>query len=267
MTIYASHGIVNDFSSDKFCHKFLLDWKNFEDYIKHKKNKYVTLEEALDNKGDAFTIDDATRASYDAAKLLRNYGHEVTLFINPFYIENQIDYWLFKMNALLDLSSCNRATLKDKEHILSNNQEKLLFRNKVKMAIAGFPMEEERQHILGEIFHTSIEAINVPFHLKTITQSDVLELFQLGVNIQNHGWTHRQLKNASKDDIKNEIILGKEWISKKLQYEPHFYAVPYGSFFPSDDLLDIAFWFLLEGSCTPGFKNEKTYNRKGFNLI
>jgi len=264
--IYASHGITDNFSPDKFCHKFLLDRKSFESYIKCKQEKYVTIEKALAGKGEAFTIDDATVASYDAAKLLRNYGHEVTWFINPFYIENRIDYWFLKLNVLLDISSHKKVILKNKEYLLSTKQEKLHFRNEFKIAIAGLPTEEERQKILAKIFDINLEDIVLPNYLKTVTKSDILELHQLGVNIQNHGWTHRQLKNADEIDIQKEILLGKEWFSKNFQYETNFYAVPFGSCFPSDSLQNIAYWLLLEGSIAPGPHNSKVFNRIGFTL-
>lgn len=265
--IYVSHGIVNSHSPRKFCHQFLLDRKKFKIYIRHKPNKYVSIENALDGKGEALTIDDATYASYDAAKLLKKYGHEVTFFINPFYIEHKIDYWFLKLNFFLDASSQSKINFNNKEYLLSTYQNKLIFRNELKTAIAGLSTEEEKHKVLEIIFKINTNNVKIPFYLKTISESDVLELYRLGVNIQNHGWTHRQLKEASENDIKNEIMLGKEWIHKKIQHEPGFYAVPFGDLLPSDNLQHFTYCFLSKESITPGFQNKKVYNRSGFKLI
>lgn len=265
--IYVSHGVVGNHSSGLFCHQFLLDRKNFEFYIKHKPNKYVTIENALDGKGEAFTIDDATYSSYDAAKILKKYGHEVTFFINPFYIENQVDYWFLKLNFFLDTVSQSKVNLDNKEFLLSAYQNKLTFRNELKAIVAGLPTEEERQQVLKTILKINIDKIKIPFYLKTISETDVLDLHRLGVNIQNHGWTHRQLKDAKEDDIKREIMLGKEWINKKLQYDPGFYAVPFGDCTPTNNLQNFTYWFLSKKSIALGSVSKKVYNRKGFKLI
>lgn len=264
--IYIAHGVVSDYFHYKFCHKYLLDLQKFENYLKNRLEKFVTLEEALNGKGDAFTIDDSTYASCDMAYLLKDYGHQVTIFINPYYIENKIDYWFLKVNYLLDNLFFKKITFQNKSYLLNRYQEKLLFRNSLKEAIAGLSTEEERQQVIEDIFKISMHDIDLPFYLKTITESEIFKLYQSGISIQNHGWTHRQLKNALEKDIEKEITLGKEWIKSKLEYDADFYAVPFGSTLPLNRFSNYNYCFLFEEQIAYGFKDERTYNRVGFKI-
>lgn len=264
--IYTTHGVVDNYNSEKFCHKNFLDTNQFVNYLRRREKKYVSLKMALDGHDDAFTIDDSTYAAYQAAKLLISNNHQVTLFVNPYYIENKIDYWFLKLNYLLDHSLIKFIKYKDVEYPLYTYKEKLIFRKKLKADISGLPTEEERQYILGGLFKIPVKNLKLPFYLKTITETDLLELYKLGVDIQNHGWTHRELEKVEEIAIEEEIKYGKKWIKDKLNHNANFYCVPFGNAFPSFDSSSFTCWFLLNGFLKPGFNGKKIYNRLTLDL-
>lgn len=272
--IYASHGVVDNFCSKKFCHRNLLDLEKLENHLKSKKEKYVSLEKAIAGKGDAFTIDDATHASFEAAKLLKKYDHSVTLFVNPYYIEHKVNYWFAILNYLLDTTSFENVLFDNILFPIVSLNEKQIFRKKLKQKIAELPTETERHSILSGLFKLNLDDIVLPKHLNTITEEDLLKLQGLGVDLQNHGWTHRELKNASEAEKAQEIFLGKNWLQNKLKINACFYAVPFGSALPKQKTVNevmkdynFSHWFLLENSLELGPLGKIIYNRQSFGLL
>ena len=130
--IYCSHGVTENCLPTKLCHRHLIDATKFKRYIERAAAKHVMLSDALDGKGDAFTIDDSTNASLEMAKILRYYGHEVTIFINSHYIEKNLPYWFFLISHILDGYQHPTICLEGEIYNCKSYQEKFFLRRKLK---------------------------------------------------------------------------------------------------------------------------------------
>lgn len=272
--IYASHGVVENYSSEQFCHRNLLDKAKFEHYLKHRKEKFVNLGEALLGNGDAFTIDDATCGAFLAAELLNYYEHEVTLFINPYHVEHKLPYWFLILNYILDYKVPDSICYQRENYSLKTYKNKKEFRKVLKNELSHWAGECERRHFLQEFFGIDLNTIELPSYLNTLNENQIVQLHEMGIDIQNHGWTHRQLLNCSLGEVQNEVLKGQNWIEKKIQKTASFYAVPFGDCRPPQTTVTLPAeaWFLLDGSMPSGFvmkentepENLKVYNRLDF---
>src|SRR5438045_1839574 len=111
MAIYTMHGVVRDLCVNCFVHRNMLDELQFVDYLNRRRSAFVGVEDALRGVGDALTIDDSTEAAARAAYLAREYGHQVTLFINPYNVENCSPYFFSVLNVALDLCCISQLTI------------------------------------------------------------------------------------------------------------------------------------------------------------
>lgn len=259
--IYAIHGIVQNYSQENFCHRNLLDAHQFEELIATRPEKFVNLTEALAGNGDAITIDDASYAAYDAALILRKHDHAVTLFINPYNIVNRSNYWFHQLNYILENLSPPFIDFNEKRYNLSTYKEKLQFRTELKLAISNLHNEQEKYEIITKLFAQSSNIITLPLYLNILTHDAIVELFNAGVDIQNHGWTHRELKDATMEEMSDQLYAGKKWIESILGYAPNFFCAPFGAALPPANLSDFDCWFALSSKFPLGFIGNKIYNR------
>jgi len=267
--IYVSHGIIEELHLDKFCHRQLLDRYNFCQFLEQKQKKFVSIKDAINGYGDAFTIDDSTYASLEAAEMMRDYDHAVTLFINPFYIHEKLNYWFSILNYLLDKDLRPSVCLNNNHYPFSSFKERSTFRKILKSIICTLKTEEERQQYLSKFFNTNINNITLPHHLTTINVEDLIRLKKIGVDIQNHGWTHRYMATASYDEVDEEIFKGKLWLKEKIQVEAEIYAAPFGDALPPKDCNYNLFeyWLLVDSRFeVEGRIGKKIYNRKTFKI-
>jgi len=76
------HGAVPGAGPTLLEHRFISDSGRLSRFLA-QSSRYVPLRDALEDKGAALTVDDATHAAADACAIARSYGHAVTLFVNP----------------------------------------------------------------------------------------------------------------------------------------------------------------------------------------
>src|SRR3990170_5687341 len=264
--IYCAHGIIKSHFSNKICNKHLVDVCKFKNYLNAKSTKYVSLESALSGAGDAFTIDDSTYAALEMAKILREYGHQVTVFINPYYVEYEVSYWFFLLSYLLDRNFCADICFEGKQYSCASCKEKNFVRKKLKDITSLLPTELDRYDYLENIFKLDLTNIKLPHYLRTFNKSDVLMLKKIGVDVQNHGWTHKQLVGSEFPEITNEISMAKNWLADELEITSYYYAVPFGENLPQDsyNFVDIKCWFLQRNDMAYGLVKENVYNRAIF---
>ena len=151
---------------------------------------------------------------------------------------------------------------------MNSYQEKLIFRKMLKKVVATIDTEEQRHIFLNKVFNIDISKIRLPKYLSTITKQDLIQLKKIGVDIQNHGWTHKQLKGACVTEIHKEIFLGQNWLEKVLDTSTRFYAVPFGEIIPPKELNTSIYdyWFTAEKLWNNGIINNKIYNRIAFKI-
>lgn len=265
MNIDTTHGIVQNANQALFVHRNLLDSAMFEEHLRGREQPYDPLQSVVKGTGTALTLDDSTRAAADAAKLARRLGHAVTLFINGFHIAEGRPYFFSRLNVVLDTTDMAAVDYDGICWTLSERIGKERFRKVVKKRLAAIGDENQRDEVVTEIAELlGRKDASVPDHLRVITLDELRELVQIGVDIQNHGWTHSRVGAMSATAHAEDIRKGREWLRRTCGIEADLYAVPNGDGLPTDgQFRHCRAWFLLDdsrpyGEVFPGVFGRRT---------
>lgn len=267
--IFCIHGVVEKRNKKNFLHRNMLDSEKFKEYLSRRETKFVSLANALKGNGDALTIDDGTEAGADAAQMAIDLGHQVSLFINPFYIEKNQPYIFVLLNVILHSLDKDKAVFAGKSFSINSFEEKKALRKFIKRNLSAYSDYAERLKILNDFIDLNrIKICDFPRHLKIISINRLRELTRAGVDIQNHGWTHCDFSSLSIDEITQSIRQAKEWFISEIDYRTNYFAVPFGDVSPPDKniLREMSCWFLLDDLLGTGFIEEKIYNRASLEI-
>lgn len=267
MTIYVIHGVVEGFRPDSFAHLNMLDRGRLAQFLTRKREvgePFGSLEVARATKSvDALTVDDSTKAAYEACLLLRRLGHAVTWFINPRNVQNGAPYFFARLNTALDLITCEHVRWRGLDFQTSSFSQRRSLRKAIKKAICTRSSEEGMDAVVDEAIE-SLRVINnsiVPGHLQTVTPLDVRTAHAAGVRIGNHGWTHVEIANLSASELRQHVLCGAAWIRNNTDETDRWYAVPFGRTQVPDECEEVVGgpWFLGEGD------PAKQFGRHGWN--
>jgi hypothetical protein len=262
--IDTTHGVVAAADPGIFCHRNLLDRDKFARFLAERKEKYVPLDASLRGEGDSLTLDDSTVAAADAARMARESGHAVTLFINGYNIEEQVPYFFSQLNAAFDSAQADGVSYRNKYFPFVTMQDKQRFRTAVKRQLAHLGDEKDRQALVSEVADMlqASEPTTPPF-LQPITREDLRELVSLGVDIQNHGWSHVRVGALSPREHAEEIRRGRDWLATTCGVTADVFAVPNGDGLPLwGRLTHYRLWLLLTEEYPQGEIFPSVYNRK-----
>jgi Polysaccharide deacetylase/DnaB-helicase binding domain of primase len=268
MIINTTHGIVENAAAALFTHRNLLDSKAFEHHLRTVEQPYHPLRSALMGEGPALTIDDSTVAAAEAAVMARRLGHAVTIFVNGFQIAERLPYFFSRLNVALDATRSAALEYDGASWDLSDGISKARFRRAIKKKLAVIGDETRR-----DVFVTEIAAMLgvttdfVPRHLCIITENELKALVSLGVDVQNHGWTHSRVGSLSPEAHTEDIRKGREWIRAICGIEADLYAVPNGDGLPPESAFEhCRAWFLLDNSRPCGEVSPGVYGRLTLSL-
>lgn len=241
------HGVRVGVSAELFVDRNLAELATLSTYLDNRVS-YVSLSACLEGKGDALTVDDSTIASADAARLARRKGHQVTLFLNGYNIEESVPYFFSRLNAMLDATPLDEVAFEGRRFDLRTFAAKQWFRGAVKRRLARMGSERDRQEYVtraGELLQA--ENTVIPHFLSPISPADVRELVALGVDIQNHGWTHVRPAALSPEECARDIQAGRAWLRDFAPAPADLYAVPNGDCLPPwESSPHYRAWFLLD---------------------
>jgi peptidoglycan/xylan/chitin deacetylase (PgdA/CDA1 family) len=268
MSIDTTHGIVSDANSELFVHRNFVDTARFTGYLRSRVRPYVSLRSAIKGKGDALTIDDSTVAAADAARLARKMGHEVTLFINGYNIALAKPYFFSRLSVLLDAVKEVTVTYNGKRFDMSAWRDKERFRKVLKKQLAVISREESRDGFVTEIGRLLGQyEIELPTYLQVMSYTALKDLVSLGVDIQNHGWTHSRIGSMPPEAHAADIRRGREWLRAACGIDAEFYAVPNGDGLPFwKKSSEYRAWFLLDARWPDGEVLPGVYGRTTLTL-
>lgn len=268
MSIDATHGIVVNANDEKFVHRNLLDAEGFAGYLRRRPRPYGPLLSAMMNHGDALTIDDSTVAAAQAARLARHLGHQVTLFVNGYNVVRKEPYFFSRLNSALDNASLQTIFFEGRAWNITDRHGKGHFRQAVKRRLSNIRDEAARDEFVTNIGRLlGQEDISVPPYLQVISEDELRVLKALGVDIQNHGWTHARIGSLSSEAHSEDIRLGREWLRDSCDVEAEYYAVPNGDGLPFwDNSPHYRAWFLLDDSRLSGEISPGVFGRKTLTL-
>jgi hypothetical protein len=262
--IFCIHGVVEKKNKKNFLHRNMLDREKFKEYLRQRETKFVSIDDTLEGKGDALTIDDGTEAGAEAAQIAVDLGHKVSLFINPFYIVNNQPYIFVLLNIILHSLAKDGVVFAGKSFLTNTFEEKKALRKIIKGYLAEYSDYAERLRILNDFISLNqIEICDFPRHLKVISKERLRSLGQAGIDIQNHGWTHCSFLSLSSDQIVHSIRQASEWFISEIDCRTNYFAVPFGDAIPPSRnvLKETGCWFLLHDLLSTGFIGEGIYNR------
>ncbi len=263
--VYVMHGVGDRPVPSSFQDRNLLDREWFRHYLDRRPRKFVSLEQALIGAGDALTIDDGVYACADAAIDAREWGHEVTLFVNPFHVEDGSPYWFSLMNLALDRTERGTVLFNDREYSLNGSDAKQQYRNEVKARVCQLTQEHERLSLIHQVMEQlGVVDRQLPRQLQPLTHNDLKTLVALGVRIENHGWTHFYPGAMTANEIGSEIVQGRAWLEQNLGIQSRVFAAPFGESLPPLGLTPglVDQWFLADYRLPPGPAGGCTLNRK-----
>lgn len=264
MAIYTTHGIVKNRKPKTFWHRNLLDAEKFIEHLQNRPTPYVDLDLALAGHGDAFTIDDATVASYEAAKTAREYGHEVTLFINTALIDQSLVYTSAYLDIFIDVIEKDFVTYNGVKLPGSRRSERKKARKVIKADLLLLDYNQQINLLKAVYQENDISwPEKIPQCCETITWDQVKELQALDVNIQNHGEWHSHPSSCSWEKTCRNIEVGAEKIREKLGTEALIFAVPFGDAIPASNKFPsyIRYWLMLTDTLIPDRVGLNVFNR------
>jgi hypothetical protein len=262
--VYVMHGVVDFPSPDRFVDRNLLDAGRFERYLENLPTRFVSLEGALDGEGDGLTIDDGIAASSRAALIARSHGHDVTVFVNGFNAEDRSPYWFSLLNLALDRTSRPSIVLSGTEFFLGDTAGKTRFRKAAKVMICGLHTEIERLEYAQRLAKSlGVDDLVLPDSLQPLSTTHLEELINIGVRLQNHGWTHCHPGSMAPRELWRDIEQGQAWLRDRLGVNAPLYAVPFGEAAPPDDSPRDLFrtWLMANSRFFPGRIGKRIFNR------
>jgi hypothetical protein len=251
--ILFAHGAKSNAANTTFLDLNMLNLEHVEEYLRHRPNRLVDLEVALAGGGDALTIDDATRAGAAMAAAARRLGHDVTLFVNPCYVEEGRPYYLHLLTLLL--SQCDRFSYRGRISNTVTLDEKRLIRRVIKSKLLGIPMDTNKLSLVWSLFEQNgLEYRDLPLHLQTLKIEDLRDLAACGVRLENHGWEHPHYRALSVNQRRSQILIGREWLNLFNKSFGDFFAVPFGDHVPGPEMDVVGrCWFGVAATANPTF--------------
>ena len=246
---------------ERFLHRNLLPAAALEAYLAGAA-PFVTIAEALAGRGNALTIDDATRAGADAALMARAAGHEVTLFVNPGQVESGAPYHFLLLNALLDQVTGASVEFERTNYPIGTTSEHQALRRVIKDRLRSLTSEEARRELvqqLAQSWRAGPRDVGAPF--ATLSREALSGLLAAGVELQNHGWSHAFHPALSPPESAVEVSRGREWLRQEFGVDARWFAAPFGDSLPHDVALDCDLWFAFNSEWAEGAIAGGVFNR------
>lgn len=260
--VFTLHGVAPRVQPRRFVYRNISDEETLT-AILAARERFVPLADALAGRGDALTVDDATRASADAALLARRHGHAVTLFVNPGQVDPPAPYSFHLLSALLDAVRVRRVIFDGEPFATRTLRQRDLLRARLKERLRDIRTEEARAGLIRTLASEwRVASLEIPPFLETLQIEDLRSLLDSGVEIQNHGWSHACHQRLTPMESAREIERGRDWLSNRLGVDARAFAVPFGDVMPHAGAA-CEMWLTVDdryprGPIAPGVWNRDT---------
>lgn len=232
--ILTLHGAVPGVDRERIRFQNMAD-RDVLDAFLRRAPRFVPLAEALAGHGDALTIDDATVAAADAARLALAHGHAVSLFVNPGQVVSGEPYWFSLLHELMDRLEGPACEYEGVRYPIATRRDRRALREPIRVRCRGLREEADRIAVIQELAVRWLgDAVELPPFLSTLGQGDLVALRDAGVDLQNHGWTHVDHEWLTADESRAEIEAGREWLMRELGVDAPCFAVPFGDVMPRE---------------------------------
>ncbi len=264
--VLSIHGVADGIDPGRFAFRNLLDTGAFSAFLSTTP-PMVPLAGALAGNGTALTIDDATRAGAAAARLARSAGHAVTLFVNAAPVASGTPHFFLLLNSLLDRLDGTPVVFDGRTYQVQTMRGKQALRAVLKEPMRSLTAEHQRLEFVRQLgADWGAGDLDVPAHFATLTLPELASLRDLGVDIQNHGWSHAHHAALTPLDSAGEIKRGREWLRAELGADARWFAVPFGDSLPHNVATDCDAWLTLNGAWQTGWIAPSVFNREELHL-
>ena len=227
--IYITHGVVHNWKRERISHGLMLSASVFVLHMRQRTTKYVPLSEALEGKGDALTVDDASYAGLQAVLLARQYGHAVSWFVNGLNVERGLPYFPFQLSWMLDETQKSNCCFDGQHWQLTDENERRALRLRLKHSYLRMRSYEEISALVEMISSSvGVEPSTLEKSLCPVTSQELAVAVAAGVELQNHGWTHLNPQTFSARLLVADIRLNNAYLSCFQKAHLRIYAPPFG---------------------------------------
>jgi len=260
--IYLSHGVIPAHNPDRISHALFLPQRLAIEHLSKRLTKYVSLERARHGEGDALTIDDATYAGFRLALLARQYGHAVSWFINGSNVERGLQYFPFQLSCMLDDTNSSTCFFDGSTWNLESIGGRRALRLRIKEVYMGLRNQEEIQKLMTTFAHCLRlpGSATIERALTTVTAGELAQAVSTGVDLQNHGWRHLNLRMLSDGERKVEVISNEEYLAQFRQATTCIFAPPFGQHVPMAFSKN-QFILLADRRLPPAYRTRTLINR------
>jgi hypothetical protein len=227
--IYISHGLVPNWCSGRISHALFLPERAVERHLQERKQKYVSISQAISGGGDALTVDDASYGGLRLALLARQFGHQVSWFVNGGYVEHGTQYYPFQLSSMLDdtrLSHCEFEGLTwDLQTIAGRRALRLRF----KQIYMRLRSQKEIEALVDKVAGClQTDPRRFENSLSTVTPAELAQAVLAGVDLQNHSWGHVNPQVLSERERTKGALRNEEYLSEYRQAITRVFAPPFG---------------------------------------
>lgn len=261
MAVYLLHGVVDDWTAQKQTHFNYAPADRFQAHLNEKATPYATWDPNRPD-ADVLTIDDATSGGAVACMLARALGHHVIFFVNAFQVATAQPYVISVLDAVIDARTVSSVEYAEQTFTLTDMRGVRAFRTRVKQQL----MAEDYERALSTVRHVSrllaSPDVGVPPHALPVSLGELRQLRDSGVQIENHGWSHLDIRTLSPSLLAQDLVRSREWLRDELSIDSRLYAVPFGlTDVPARCLSVIDEYFLADASRPLGRGDAKCWNR------
>lgn len=223
--VHLLHGVVDQKSRDLQVHRLYTGRGALEEFLRARTQPYGTLS---DPQADVLTVDDATVAGAEACLAAVELGHHVVFFVNPSNVVRQIPYFFSLLDLFIDRRSVDHATFEGSQFELRTKAQRKAFRIAVRTKLMVLEQDEAGEIVNMVSSHLGASAAELPRHMAPVSVEMLRTLIDAGVQVENHGWDHREIGAMNLAEFKTHVKLAADWIASVLGCPPSLYAPPFG---------------------------------------
>jgi len=178
--------------------------------------------------GRCLTVDDATKGAAHACEIARSLGHEVMLFVNPFQVATGAPYFFTLLDAVLEARRGDDTVYLDQRYDLSDRRQLRSFRLAVRQSVWRRSESDAVAAVLKVARTLGVSDPCIPEHAQPLTIEELQYLRDIGVRLENHGWTHIEIGLLNAPQFSVHIAQARRWCWQHLHVDLRHYAVPFG---------------------------------------
>ena len=227
--IYITHGTVPSWSSERISHALFLPESQVDRHLRLRRKKYVPLWQALQGRGDALTIDDATYGALDLALAARRHGHAVSWFVNGSNIEDRLQYYPFQVSSMLDNTRARTCRFDGATWNLPDMAARRALRLRIKETYMKMRSQEQIDSLIARLASSlHVDPSAMEKSLSTVTPAEIAVAAMAGVELQNHSWNHINPQAISEPERTAQVIRNEEYLSQFRKAVTRVFAPPFG---------------------------------------